>query len=168
MSAEERFLKTRARLIGDMLKRWPLPLSFMMETPLRLRVRIRSEAHLHRNLVLSDERLNWAKYCPLHEMESAKASFAIHNSVLSEEAVLGFEYGYSVFRKKRSYSGKRSLAISPTAHRCYSTNSSHQEKRNGGKNQVLSSYCRMALKGRDRSIPVRGWNDSCNYVQKVI
>ena len=53
----------------------------------------------HRNLVLSDER-NGAKYCPLHEMESAKASFAIHNSVLSEEAVLGFEYGYSVFSKE--------------------------------------------------------------------
>lgn len=53
----------------------------------------------HRNLVLSDEQIG-AKYCPLHEMESAKASFAIHNSVLSEEAVLGFEYGYSVLSKE--------------------------------------------------------------------
>lgn len=53
----------------------------------------------HRNLVLSDERTG-VKYNPLHEMESANASFAIHNSVLSEEAVLGFEYGYSVFSKE--------------------------------------------------------------------
>ncbi len=53
----------------------------------------------HRNLVLSDEQIG-VKYCPLHEMESAKASFAIHNSVLSEEAVLGFEYGYSVLSKE--------------------------------------------------------------------
>src|SRR5699024_3089412 len=36
------------------------------------------------------------KYCLLHGLEDAKASFDIHNSPLSETAVLGFEYGYSV------------------------------------------------------------------------
>ena len=30
-------------------------------------------------------------------LSTAKASFAIHNSPLSEAAVLGFEYGYNVF-----------------------------------------------------------------------
>lgn len=33
---------------------------------------------------------------PLAQMPSAKASFTVHNSPLSETAVLGFEYGYSV------------------------------------------------------------------------
>src|SRR5690625_1348722 len=49
----------------------------------------------HRHLVLYDTETN-EKYCPMHGLEDAKASFAIHNSPLSETAVLGFEYGYSV------------------------------------------------------------------------
>ncbi len=36
-------------------------------------------------------------FSPLHTLEGAKASFAIHNSPLSEAAVIGFEYGYNVY-----------------------------------------------------------------------
>src|SRR5699024_1631895 len=43
----------------------------------------------HRNLVLYDTETN-EKYCLLHGLEDAKASFDIHNSPLSETAVLGF------------------------------------------------------------------------------
>jgi 2-oxoglutarate dehydrogenase E1 component len=35
-------------------------------------------------------------YCPLQALPDAKASFAVVNSPLSENAVLGFEYGYSM------------------------------------------------------------------------
>src|SRR5699024_2075578 len=49
----------------------------------------------HRNLVLYDVETN-EKYCLMHGVKYAKASFDIHNSPLSETAVLGFEYGYSV------------------------------------------------------------------------
>ena len=35
-------------------------------------------------------------YCPLQTLPDAKASFAVVNSPLSENAVLGFEYGYSM------------------------------------------------------------------------
>ncbi len=35
-------------------------------------------------------------YCPLQAIPDAKASFAVVNSPLSENAVLGFEYGYSM------------------------------------------------------------------------
>ena len=49
----------------------------------------------HRHLVLYDTETG-EKYCPMHGLEDANASFAIHNSPLSETAVLGFEYGYSV------------------------------------------------------------------------
>ncbi|HYR12203.1 MAG TPA: 2-oxoglutarate dehydrogenase E1 component, partial [Longimicrobium sp.] len=49
----------------------------------------------HRHAVLRDaktgERLN-----VFHRLPQAKASFEIHNSPLSEMAVVGFEYGYSV------------------------------------------------------------------------
>ncbi|MFI2858346.1 2-oxoglutarate dehydrogenase E1 component [Paenibacillus sp. JSM ZJ436] len=50
----------------------------------------------HRNLVLHDS-VNGSTFCPLHRLPQAKASFAIHNSPLSEESVLGFEYGYNVY-----------------------------------------------------------------------
>ncbi|GFN30872.1 2-oxoglutarate dehydrogenase E1 component [Paenibacillus xylaniclasticus] len=50
----------------------------------------------HRNLVLHDVETG-DTFCPLHKLPMAKASFAIHNSPLSESAVLGFEYGYNVY-----------------------------------------------------------------------
>ncbi|SDM78517.1 2-oxoglutarate dehydrogenase E1 component [Sediminibacillus halophilus] len=49
----------------------------------------------HRHLVLHDVETG-DTYCPMHGLDQAKASFAIHNSPLSEAGVLGFEYGYSV------------------------------------------------------------------------
>ncbi|WHY77584.1 2-oxoglutarate dehydrogenase E1 component [Neobacillus sp. WH10] len=49
----------------------------------------------HRNIVLSDEKTG-EKYCPLHTISTSNASFAVHNSSLSEVAILGFEYGYNV------------------------------------------------------------------------
>jgi len=47
----------------------------------------------HRHAVFHDANTN-AKYVPLQHLEGARASFEIHNSPLSEYAVLGFEYGY--------------------------------------------------------------------------
>ncbi|HEX6799959.1 MAG TPA: 2-oxoglutarate dehydrogenase E1 component, partial [Ktedonobacterales bacterium] len=48
-----------------------------------------------RHLVLHDARTG-ASYTPLDALPQARASFAVYNSPLSEAAVLGFEYGYSV------------------------------------------------------------------------
>jgi 2-oxoglutarate dehydrogenase E1 component len=50
----------------------------------------------HRNLVLHDS-VTGDTFCPLHALPEAKASFAIHNSPLSEAGVLGLEYGYNVY-----------------------------------------------------------------------
>ena len=50
----------------------------------------------HRNLVLHDPDTG-ETFSPLHTLDGAKASFAIHNSPLSEAAVIGFEYGYNVY-----------------------------------------------------------------------
>ncbi|TDM04221.1 2-oxoglutarate dehydrogenase E1 component [Macrococcus carouselicus] len=51
-----------------------------------------------RHAVLSDENTG-EKYTPLNHISGANASFAIHNSPLSEAAVVGFEYGYNVENK---------------------------------------------------------------------
>ncbi|PSR20721.1 MAG: 2-oxoglutarate dehydrogenase E1 component [Sulfobacillus acidophilus] len=49
----------------------------------------------HRHAVLHDAETG-ATYTPLQHIPSARASFAIYNSPLSETSTLGFEYGYSV------------------------------------------------------------------------
>jgi 2-oxoglutarate dehydrogenase E1 component len=49
----------------------------------------------HRHAVLHDQR-SGESYIPLQHLKEARASFAIYNSPLSEVAVMGFEYGYSV------------------------------------------------------------------------
>jgi 2-oxoglutarate dehydrogenase E1 component len=49
-----------------------------------------------RHLVLHDVR-NGARYTPLQNLPAARAAFAVYNSPLSENATLGFEYGYSVY-----------------------------------------------------------------------
>jgi 2-oxoglutarate dehydrogenase E1 component len=48
-----------------------------------------------RHIVLHDAKTGEA-YSPLARLPEAKASFAIYNSPLSENAAVGFEYGYSV------------------------------------------------------------------------
>jgi 2-oxoglutarate dehydrogenase E1 component len=48
----------------------------------------------HRHLVLHDEKTG-LPYCPMQNIEGAKAPFELYNSPLSEIACLGFEYGYS-------------------------------------------------------------------------
>jgi 2-oxoglutarate dehydrogenase E1 component len=48
-----------------------------------------------RHLVLHDP-ITGARFIPLQAIPQARAAFAIYNSPLSETAVLGFEYGYSI------------------------------------------------------------------------
>ncbi|WP_349407489.1 2-oxoglutarate dehydrogenase E1 component [Pseudalkalibacillus sp. SCS-8] len=48
-----------------------------------------------RHLVLHDHETG-KTFSPLHTLPEAKASFAIHNSPLSEASVVGYEYGYNV------------------------------------------------------------------------
>ncbi len=49
----------------------------------------------HRHLVLHDPTTG-ANFNPLQALTDTRASFEVHNSTLSEMAVVGFEYGYSV------------------------------------------------------------------------
>ncbi|MFS0863103.1 2-oxoglutarate dehydrogenase E1 component [Fredinandcohnia sp. 179-A 10B2 NHS] len=53
----------------------------------------------HRHVAINDYETN-EKYIPLHHIPEAKAPFSIYNSPLSETAVLGFEYGYTVQNPK--------------------------------------------------------------------
>ncbi|RKP46729.1 2-oxoglutarate dehydrogenase E1 component [Cohnella endophytica] len=66
-------------------------------TPIRLSGQdVERATFAHRNLVLHDSETG-DTFCPLHALPEANASFAIHNSPLSEAGVLGLEYGYNVY-----------------------------------------------------------------------
>jgi 2-oxoglutarate dehydrogenase E1 component len=49
----------------------------------------------HRHSVLYDNETR-EKYVPLLDLKEGQAQFCVHNSLLSEAAVLGFDYGYSL------------------------------------------------------------------------
>ncbi len=49
----------------------------------------------HRHAVYKDANSS-AAFAPLQAMPSAKASFEIHNSALTENATIGFEFGYNI------------------------------------------------------------------------
>ncbi|WP_144509724.1 2-oxoglutarate dehydrogenase E1 component [Bacillus sp. FJAT-22090] len=49
----------------------------------------------HRHLVLHDEKTGM-ELTPIHSISDAKASFVVHNSPLTEAAILGYEFGYNL------------------------------------------------------------------------
>ena len=57
------------------------------------------------------------EYVPLAHLADDQAPFMLYDTVLSEYAALGFEYGYSIVVATRSCAGRRSSATSPTARR---------------------------------------------------
>ena len=70
----------------------------------------------HRHAVLHDQnRERWDEASTFRLQHVGRPGrFLVIDSVLSEEAVLGFEYGYATAEPKRWWSGKRSSATSPT------------------------------------------------------
>lgn len=57
------------------------------------------------------------EYVPLKSVTSKDNQFQIYNSLLSEYAVLGFDYGYAMVFQILLQSGKLSLVTLPTEHR---------------------------------------------------
>ena len=49
----------------------------------------------HRHLVLHDEKTG-AELTPMHGISDGKASFVVHNTPLTEAAILGYEFGYNL------------------------------------------------------------------------
>ncbi len=84
-----------------------------------------------RHSVLNDQ-ANGEAYTPFNNLAPDQQRYEVINSMLSEEAVLGFEYGYSLAEPTHAHRcGKHSSAISPTARRSWSTSSSRRASANG-------------------------------------
>jgi 2-oxoglutarate dehydrogenase E1 component len=54
----------------------------------------------HRHAVFHDA-VTGVEYCPLQQLPQARAAFEIRNSPLSENAAIGFEYGYNIQAPER-------------------------------------------------------------------
>lgn len=98
-----RILKRRKNMLDDGKVDWALAETLAFATILADGTPIRMTGQdsergtfAHRHLVLHDPKTG-KKHIPLHALPQAKASFAVHNSPLTETAVLGFEYGYDVY-----------------------------------------------------------------------
>jgi 2-oxoglutarate dehydrogenase E1 component len=98
----EKLLKDRRQMMDEKLINWATAEHFAYGSLLLegKTVRISGQdvergTFSHRHAVLNDAETN-EKYYSLRHMEGEKGEFFIYNSLLSEYAVLGFEYGYSL------------------------------------------------------------------------
>ena len=100
----------------------------------------------HRHATLVDYETS-AEHTPLKELgEGHGSNFWVYDSLLSEYAVLGFEYGYSIATRRHSCSGKPSSATSPTEPRSSSTSSSSPQRTSGTRTAAWSC-CSPRLRG---------------------
>ena len=98
---------------------------------------------------------NEREYVPLAHLADDQAPFMLYDTVLSEYAALGFEYGYSVVDPTRSCAGRRSSATSPTARRSSSTSSSSPPRTSGASAAAWRCCSPTASRARGPSTPAR-------------
>ena len=60
--------------------------------------------------MLHDEKTG-AELTPIHAISDAKASFVVHNSPLTEAAILGYEFGYNLEDQTLYLFGKLNMEI---------------------------------------------------------
>ncbi len=126
----QRFMENRAQMIetakvwtGRWLKHLPLARSWLTVTRFVCRSGLRTR-HLLAAPFGSYDQESEERYIPLANLAPTQARYEVINSMLSEEAVLGFEYGYSLARPNALTLWKPCSVTSPTVRRSSSTSSS--------------------------------------------
>ena len=121
-----------------------------------------------RHSVLIDQE-NEARYLPFDHIAEGQGRFEVINSMLSEEAVLGFEYGYSLAEPRRAGAVGGAIRRFRQWRAGRSSTSSFQPaSANGCACRASSACCRMAMKARGRNIPPRGSSAICSCAPKTI
>ena len=107
------------------------------------------------------------RYVPLNHIREGQAEFEVINSLLSEFAVLGFEYGYC-------WRSRRARSLGSTIRRFRQRRADdHRPVHRVGQNEMAQdvrardAFCRMAMKVRDRNIPLRGWSVISGFARRT-
>jgi hypothetical protein len=120
-----------------------------------------------RHSVLIDQETE-ARHTSLNHIREGQARYEVINSMLSEEAVLGFEYGYSLVGAQCAdmLGGAVRRLRQRRAGAC-STSSSRRASASGCACRASSASCHTAMRARARSIPRPASNASCRCAPRT-
>jgi len=121
----------------------------------------------HRHAVLHDQ-LTGRRYVPLQHLATNQPTFTVTDSVLSEEAVMGFEYGFSTTEPHclTIWEGQFGDFCNGAQVIIDQFISSGEAK--WGRLSGLTLFLPHGYEAKDPSIPRRAWNASCNCAPSTI
>ena len=114
-----------------------------------------SQRHSH----VVDQNTN-ERHTLLNTLSDTQAPYEVIDSLLSEEAVLGYEYGYSLADPNTLTLWEPNSVTSQMARRFSSTSSSLRLNANGCACRASSCSCHTAMKAKARNTPPRASNAS--------
>ena len=106
-------------------------------------------------------------HVPLHHLSSDQGRYYVYDSMLSEFAALGFEYGYSVQNPETSCCGRPSSATSPMAPRPSPTSSSPAAEGRSGADVGHRHAAPHGYEGQGPTTPRHGSSGTCNCPRRT-
>ena len=119
-----------------------------------------------RHSVLIDQE-NEARHTPFNHLSDKQARYEVVNSMLSEEAVLGFEYGYSLAEPDALTLWEAQFGDFANGAQVLFDQFISSGERKWLRMSGSCACCRTATRGRGRSIPRPGSSASCRCARKT-